>query len=86
MFRTLAILTTPRHHHAAIGANFDSEAHPSTHFDVESSVFIDHQFHCEIFEVVAVSAIPRQRGNLLLSQQYCARLSNILAESFAVPY
>jgi DNA-binding GntR family transcriptional regulator len=48
--RTPAILSALRHHHAAIGTALDSEKHGSTHFDVESFIAGNRQFHRTIFE------------------------------------
>jgi DNA-binding GntR family transcriptional regulator len=48
--RTRTILTALRHHHAAIGAALDSESPASTHFDIESFIAGNRQFHRTIFE------------------------------------
>ncbi len=48
--RTPAILSALRHHHAAIGAALDSESPASTHFDIESFIVGNRQFHRTIFE------------------------------------
>ncbi len=49
--RTTVFLAALRHHHAAIGAALDSESPGSTHFDVESFISANRQFHRTIFDM-----------------------------------
>jgi DNA-binding GntR family transcriptional regulator len=64
--RTTAILDSLRHHHAAIGSALDSETPGATHFDIESFIIGNRQFHRTIFEAAGSPRLTETMQKLIV--------------------